>query len=115
MSLSREFYVDWSESITPEQMLPDERISQLNLGDYQALRKEKGACRDEDPSKFFPGSGDSQNPAKLICASCVIQTDCLEYALSNNEAHGVWGGVSERERRRMRRSRRIGTTAITQS
>lgn len=56
---------------------------------------------------FFPGRGDikSVNKAKAVCATCPVIDECLEYALANNEHWGVWGGRSERERKRMRAAR----------
>lgn len=73
------------------------------------------ACRDADPDLFFPEQGKSDRSAKAICAICPVRRVCLEYALDNNEAWGIWGGTNGRERRRMRseraraeRLRRIG-------
>jgi WhiB family redox-sensing transcriptional regulator len=69
-----------------------------------------GACRGTDPDVFFPDRGESLEPAKQVCAECVVRDECLEHALANGERFGVWGGTSERERRRIRRQRR-GTAA----
>jgi WhiB family transcriptional regulator, redox-sensing transcriptional regulator len=66
-----------------------------------------GACRGTDPDVFFPDRGESLEPAKRICGECVVRDECLEHALANGERFGVWGGTSERERRRIRRTRRI--------
>ena len=68
-----------------------------------------GSCRGMDPEVFFPDRGESLAPAKAICADCIVRDECLEYALDNRERFGVWGGTSERERRRLRRARREGT------
>lgn len=65
-----------------------------------------GACRGVDPDVFFPDQGQSLEPARRICADCAVRDECLEYALDNRERFGVWGGTSERERRRLRRDRR---------
>ncbi len=65
-----------------------------------------GSCRGVDPDIFFPDRGDSLAPAKAVCAECIVRDECLEYALANGERFGVWGGTSERERRRIRRARR---------
>lgn len=65
-----------------------------------------GSCRGTDPELFFPDRGESLAPAKAICAECIVADECLEYALANGERFGVWGGTSERERRRIRRRRR---------
>jgi len=60
-------------------------------------------CLDADPEAFFPEKGGSTREAKRICASCTVQQDCLQWALDNDERFGIWGGMSERERRRLRR------------
>jgi WhiB family redox-sensing transcriptional regulator len=69
--------------------------------------KAYAACRDLDPSIFFPGRGEPTKHAKAICAGCPVRKACLNYALENGEKYGVWGGVAEAERRRMRRQRRV--------
>jgi WhiB family redox-sensing transcriptional regulator len=70
----------------------------------------QGSCRDEPPSTFFPSDGVGVEEARRICASCPVAAPCLEYALRNRIDHGVWGGASERERRRILRSRRLPAT-----
>ena len=60
-------------------------------------------CAQTDPEAFFPEKGGSTRDAKKICAQCEVKAECLEYALSNDERFGIWGGLSERERRRLRR------------
>ena len=62
-------------------------------------------CLDADPEAFFPEKGGSTREAKRICADCPVTESCLEYALANDERFGIWGGLSERERRRVRRLR----------
>ncbi len=66
----------------------------------------KGNCRDEPPSRFFPSDGVGVEVARRICATCPVKTPCLEYALDQRVDHGVWGGASERERRRLLKRRR---------
>ena len=61
------------------------------------------ACAQTDPDAFFPEKGESNRAAKKICARCFVRTDCLAYALEHDERFGIWGGLSERERRRMKR------------
>lgn len=73
---------------------------------------DNGNCRGKDPDIFFPERGASLRPAQRICAGCVVRNECLEYALQHGERFGVWGGASERERRRIRRTRRLGASAI---
>lgn len=60
-------------------------------------------CAQTDPEAFFPEKGGSTRDAKKICAQCEVKAECLEYALTNDERFGIWGGLSERERRRLRR------------
>ena len=64
-------------------------------------------CMGVDPDLFFPERGASTREAKEVCRGCVVKDDCLEYALDNGEKFGIWGGMSERERRRLRRARAI--------
>ncbi|HUP70034.1 MAG TPA: WhiB family transcriptional regulator [Acidimicrobiales bacterium] len=68
--------------------------------------RQHGACRGTDPDVFYPVSDEEAEPAKAICATCPVREPCLEYALSTRERDGVWGGATERERRRMIRQRR---------
>jgi WhiB family redox-sensing transcriptional regulator len=65
--------------------------------------QERALCAETDPEAFFPEKGGSTREAKKICTGCEVKADCLEYALSNDERFGIWGGLSERERRRLRR------------
>ena len=64
-------------------------------------------CLGVDPDLFFPERGASTREAKAVCRACVVRQDCLEYALVNGEKFGIWGGLSERERRRLRRQRAL--------
>ena len=61
------------------------------------------------PDLFFPERGASTREAKEVCRGCVVREDCLEYALANGEKFGIWGGLSERERRKIRRRRALET------
>jgi len=67
-----------------------------------------GRCRGSDPRVFYPPSDDDElaDEAKEICRLCSVRQRCLEFALSTREKHGVWGGLTERERRRVLRQRR---------
>jgi WhiB family redox-sensing transcriptional regulator len=62
------------------------------------------ACRGSAPGLFYPGPGDTRVAAEAcaVCRQCPVQGECLNYALKNNEEHGIWGGANGRERRRMR-------------
>jgi WhiB family transcriptional regulator, redox-sensing transcriptional regulator len=64
---------------------------------------EDARCLDADPEAFFPEKGGSTREAKRICSQCEVRDACLEYALANDERFGIWGGMSERERRRLKR------------
>jgi WhiB family transcriptional regulator, redox-sensing transcriptional regulator len=64
-------------------------------------------CLGVDPDLFFPERGASTKEAKEVCRGCVVREECLEYALENSEKFGIWGGMSERERRRIRRARAV--------
>jgi WhiB family redox-sensing transcriptional regulator len=67
--------------------------------------QDEANCLGVDPDLFFPERGASTREAKEVCRGCVVRLDCLEYALVNGEKFGIWGGLSERERRRLRRQR----------
>lgn len=68
----------------------------------------QGACVGVDPDLFFPERGRSTEPAKQVCRGCPVQSHCLDHAMTENEHFGIWGGLSERERRRLRSQRRRG-------
>ena len=67
--------------------------------------QDEANCLGVDPDLFFPERGASTREAKEVCRGCVVRLDCLEFALVNGEKFGIWGGLSERERRRLRRQR----------
>ena len=73
---------------------------------------EVGKCKDLTPSIFFPSDGVGVQEAQRICAECPVAEQCLEYALAERVDHGVWGGKSERERRRILRRRRVGLSVV---
>ena len=75
----------------------------------------RGNCRDEVPARFFPSDGVGVDQARRICATCPVQEPCLEYALEQRIDHGVWGGASERERRRILKRRRMEAAEATGS
>ena len=84
-----------------------ERLLQA-LGDAEELSwQDQANCMGVDPDLFFPERGASTREAKEVCRGCVVRLDCLEYALDNAEKFGIWGGMSERERRRLRRARTL--------
>ena len=67
--------------------------------------QERSLCAQTDPEAFFPEKGGSTRDAKRVCEACTVKDACLEYAMANDERFGIWGGLSERERRRLRRAR----------
>ena len=68
-------------------------------------------CAETDPEAFFPEKGGSTREAKRVCTGCEVRAECLEFALANDERFGIWGGLSERERRRLRLLRRDAISA----
>jgi WhiB family redox-sensing transcriptional regulator len=76
----------------------------------------RARCKDEDPELFFPigtaGPAASQiAAAKSVCSRCEVRLECLEWAMGTGQEAGVWGGLSEDERRSLRRARRRGEIA----
>jgi len=69
---------------------------------FAARWRELAACRGSDLEVFFPGRGESAGPARRVCAACPVRQACLDYAITNRIAYGVWGGLTERERRALR-------------
>ena len=63
--------------------------------------QERALCAQTDPEAFFPEKGGSTREAKRVCLSCDVRSECLDYALAHDERFGIWGGLSERERRRL--------------
>ena len=65
--------------------------------------QDRALCAQTDPEAFFPEKGGSTREAKRVCRGCEVRAECLEYALAHDERFGIWGGLSERERRRLKR------------
>jgi WhiB family redox-sensing transcriptional regulator len=67
--------------------------------------QERALCKQVDPELFFPFKGEVAvaNAAKQVCGMCEVRAECLAYALAHHEYDGIWGGTSDRERRRQRR------------
>lgn len=76
------------------------------IGQSEANWRDFARCRGIDPEVFYQSSDDDAVEAKAICALCPVREACLEHALTRREKHGVWGGLTERERRRVLRRRR---------
>lgn len=66
--------------------------------------RDQALCAETDPEAFFPEKGGSTRAAKRVCGACNVRAECLEYALDNDERFGIFGGMSERERRRLKRA-----------
>ena len=66
---------------------------------FAARWRQQAACHGTDLNLFYPERGKSAGPARQVCARCPVRQPCLDYALSNRITHGIWGGLTERERR----------------
>jgi WhiB family transcriptional regulator, redox-sensing transcriptional regulator len=84
---------------------PDE----IDLPDFGVDWQQQAACVHHREVDFFPARGESVRDAKAVCACCPVRAQCLDFALRLKVAHGVWGGLSERERRSLRRERHRAT------
>jgi WhiB family redox-sensing transcriptional regulator len=85
--------------------LREEAAALVQIRTEERSWQELGACVGIEVNLFFPERGGSTTEAKEVCRGCVVRETCLEYALSNGEKFGIWGGLSERERRRVRKAR----------
>ena len=74
----------------------------VDEGCLELAWQQKALCAQTDPESFFPEKGGSTREAKRVCLTCEVRTECLAYALDNDERFGIWGGLSERERRRVK-------------
>lgn len=91
-------------SVGMSDIRPDGPNIQLISGDTVELSwQERSLCAQTDPEAFFPEKGGSTREAKRVCMSCDVRSECLDYALAHDERFGIWGGLSERERRRIKR------------
>lgn len=66
---------------------------------------EDALCAQTDPEAFYPEKGGSTREAKKVCLTCGVRDDCLEYALENDDHYGIYGGLTERERRKLKKRR----------
>lgn len=76
---------------------PQRLLAHLDVPPFAA----DALCAQTDPELFHPAKGEPTAPAKRVCAACPVRAECREYALRRHEPHGVWGGLSARERRRI--------------
>lgn len=79
------------------------------MNDWRLL----AACRGMDPDVFYPERGGDTRQIKAVCAECPVALECLNYALEMRETHGMWGGKSERERRRIRKDMDIPVRSVS--
>ncbi|WKD59721.1 WhiB family transcriptional regulator [Corynebacterium caspium] len=95
------------EDMANNASLRGETAARLSLEDlFNAVEQEwqdQALCAQTDPEAFFPEKGGSTREAKRICQACSVRDECLEYALEHDERFGIWGGLSSRDRRRLRR------------
>lgn len=98
--------------LKPNGSLPPHNIRERDAlpckdGDAAATElswQESALCAQTDPEAFFPEKGGSTREAKVVCFRCPVRQECLDYALENDERYGIWGGLSERERRRAKKA-----------
>ena len=87
----------------PRLSLVDAEFDALFDNGTEEQWQERALCAQTDPEAFFPEKGGSTREAKRVCLSCDVRDDCLESALMNDERFGIWGGLSERERRKLKK------------
>ena len=87
----------------PDLAVLDFGVTALFAEDEEESWQDRALCAQTDPEAFFPEKGGSTREAKKVCTGCEVKAECLEYALANDERFGIWGGLSERERRRIKR------------
>src|SRR5581483_5157441 len=95
----------------PGNHLPPGSVERATGGRMETDWMQRGLCREIPPTVFFPSDGVGVEVARQICATCPVKEPCLEYALEQRIDHGVWGGCSERERRRILKRRRVAASA----
>ncbi|MEE9297776.1 MAG: WhiB family transcriptional regulator [Acidimicrobiia bacterium] len=87
-----------------------ERLREAITSGYDLSWQDGANCKGANASLFFPERGASTRAAKGICRECAVRVDCLEFAITTGEKFGIWGGMSERERRRVRKERQIAAS-----
>ncbi|TCP49238.1 transcription factor WhiB [Tamaricihabitans halophyticus] len=90
---------EWGEHLGKEFDLLTDLFESPDEQEWQ----ERALCAQTDPEAFFPEKGGSTREAKRICQGCEVRGECLEYALAHDERFGIWGGLSERERRKLKK------------
>ncbi len=96
---------DWlhSDTVAADPFGPDVYTTDPWGEEVERDWQERALCSQTDPEAFFPEKGGSTREAKKICTGCEVRAECLEYALAHDERFGIWGGLSERERRKLRK------------
>jgi WhiB family redox-sensing transcriptional regulator len=97
----------------PVQVQEFVRFLSPDLPETERGWQERANCLGVDPDLFFPERGASTKEAKSVCNGCEVRMECLEYALRHGEKFGIWGGMSERERRRIRRQRALARRGLS--
>jgi WhiB family redox-sensing transcriptional regulator len=87
-------------------------LAEMVVGD--ADWQERALCAQTDPEAFFPEKGGTTREAKQICLGCEVKAECLAAALDGDERFGVWGGMSERERRKLKKQARANNSDAKQ-
>lgn len=96
--------LEWSPGASGRLLTAAEAEELLAADPIGPLRwQDEALCAQTDPEIFFPEKDGSTREAKRVCRSCPVRAECLEYALEHDERFGLWGGLSERERRRLSR------------
>lgn len=102
-------------ALTSVDSYPEELLAELLGGRPEASAQldweNRALCKEVDPEIFFPEKGCSTREAKQICGLCPVRSECLEYALDTGQRYGIYGGLSERERRRLRNSPAVDAAA----
>jgi WhiB family transcriptional regulator, redox-sensing transcriptional regulator len=78
-------------------------VEMLDTAEDEFSWQERALCAQTDPEAFFPEKGGSTRDAKKVCVGCEVRAECLDYALEHDERFGIWGGLSERERRKFKK------------
>jgi WhiB family transcriptional regulator, redox-sensing transcriptional regulator len=97
--LSDERHEEWDDTPTERLGVLIDLFDEAEEPEWQ----DRALCAQTDPEAFFPEKGGSTREAKRICQGCDVRSECLEYALAHDERFGIWGGLSERERRKLKK------------
>jgi Transcription factor WhiB len=89
------------------------RLTSAPAGPSRGEWTEQALCRQMDPEDFFPPKGDAGTQAKQVCAQCPVRAECLDYAITADEKHGIWGGLNRAERQRAGQALESGRSANT--